>query len=82
MAEITITDKELKKVKNRFGPYKGLNKMPLFEDRGIKVIKVSDVLLPIIENAFREYARAHKGCTKTIEDKAWKDFLSKLKKYL
>lgn len=72
MAEITIPQKELDKVKNRFGVYKGLN----------KVIKMTDVLLPVIENAFREYARAHKGCTKAIEDKAWKDFLSKLKKYL
>ena len=39
-------------------------------------------MLADIESAFREYARAHKGCTKQIEDKAWKDFLSKLRKRL
>lgn len=68
-------------MKDKFGLYRGLNKIPPFEAK-VKVIKVSDVLLPIIENAFREYARAHKGCTKAIEDRAWKDFLSKLRKRL
>jgi hypothetical protein len=78
MAEITIPQREIDKVKNRFGPYRKLDSVP----KVAKIIKITDVLLPIIENAFREYAKAHKGCTKAIEDKAWKDFLSKLKKYL
>jgi hypothetical protein len=78
MAEITIPQKELDKVKNKLGVYKQLSR----PNQKPPAIRFSDVLLPIIENAFREYARAHKGCTKQIEDKAWKDFLSKLRRYL
>lgn len=76
MANIIIPAKELMKAKNRLGVYKTLSRPTP------TVIKFSDVLLPVIEDAFREYARAHRGCTKQIEDKAWQDFLSKLRKRL
>lgn len=76
MPEITIPESVIKQVKNRFGPYSKLKVPPP------KVITFSDVLLPIIEATFREYARAHKGCSKDMEDKEWKNFLSKLKKRL
>lgn len=78
MPSITISDKELDKVKNKLGVYKALGRPNQVQPP----IRFSDVLLPVIEKAFREYARAHKGCTKQIEDKAWKDFLSKLQRYL
>ena len=78
MPEITIPQKELDKVKQKVGVYRALNRPNAVPPP----IRFSDVLLPVIESAFREYARAHKGCTKQIEDKAWKDFLSKLRKRL
>lgn len=78
MATIVIPEKELNKVKNKLGVYKVLGR----PNQTSPTITFSNVLLPIIESAFREYARAHKGCTKQIEDKGWKDFLSKLQKHL
>lgn len=76
MASIIFSKEELNKTKNKLGIYKSLgrpNAVP-------PVTTFSDVIIPVIESAFREYARSHKGCTKQIEDKAWNDFLSKLRK--
>lgn len=75
MPNITFDKSTVERVKAKAGVYSALNKRP-------RVVRLIDVIVPVIESAFREYAKAHKGCTLEMETKEWKRFLGKLEKHL
>lgn len=67
MATVKFDEATLTKVKNRLGIYRNTERLTIIE---------------LIEKGFRDYARAHKGCTKEMEETEWNRFKSKLKKYI
>lgn len=71
----TITQTELNKLRNRQGVYSQLSNSP-------KSLRI--VVNNLIESAFREYVRSHKGkhITKQLEDESWTRFNKILQKYL
>jgi len=68
----TISENELAKLKNRTGIYSQLR----FQNALRKTVT------GLIEEAFREYAKTHKGITPEIEDRAWQRFNDILQKHL
>ncbi len=72
MATIKFDKDTLDKVNIKSGVYSGLRKT----DK--ESIEKRPVTMRIVEDAFRQYARAHKGCTTKMENDFWKQF----KKYL
>lgn len=67
MAQITFDKHTIKKVQDKTGVYSGLRK----QTNALKPMVVS-----LVENAFRDYIRSHKGkhITKRLEDESWERF--------
>ena len=71
----SISQKELDKLKSKQGVYSQLRDSP-------KTLRI--VVNNLIESAFREYVRSHRGkhITKQLEDESWTRFSKILQKYL
>lgn len=70
-----ISQKELDKFKTGAGLYSKMR-----EGGGTESLKLA--VISIVEASFRDYAKAHKGCDKVMEDREWKRFHKFLLKYL
>jgi len=75
----TITQKELDKLKLKQGVYSQLRQSPKVHK---EIMNLQKLVIDLIEKAFREWARKHKGCTKQLEDDSWNQFNRILQKYL
>lgn len=76
MPNIIIPKGIIMQVKNKTGIYSQTKKPVIIKDR------MTDAIVNVIERAFREYCKAHTGCTLEMENKEWRRFLSKLQKHL
>lgn len=74
-----ISQKELDKYKRKEGVYASLRKS---NSSVVKSLKIS--VTSIVEAAFRDYVRSHKGkhINKQLEDESWNRFQEFLSKYL
>jgi hypothetical protein len=75
MAHISFDKRTIEKVKQNTEVYSGLRK----QTNALKPLVVS-----LVEGAFREYVRSHKGkhITKHLEDESWDRFKSILLEHL
>jgi hypothetical protein len=73
--EVKFDRATIKKVQDKTGVYSGLRK----QTNALKPLVVS-----LVEGAFREYVRSHKGkhITKKLEDESWDRFKSILLEHL
>lgn len=78
MPNIVIDEATMNRVKSKTGLYAERKK----KYSSGNTIRIIDVIVPVIESAFREYCKAHTGCTLEMENKEWKRFLGKLQKHL
>jgi hypothetical protein len=70
-----ISQKELDKLKNKSGMYSQLRK---------QTNSLKPMVIDLVEGAFREYVRSHKGkhITAKLEDESWDRFKSILLEHL
>lgn len=75
MPHITVTEREMSKVKNKIGIYSQLRKE-------VAPANLKVVITSIVEKAFREYANNRKGVTPDVVDRTWTGFNRYLQRYL
>lgn len=73
-----ISQKELDRLNKKQGVYANLNKPTI----SVNESKLKQLVTELVEKAFKEYVRKHKGMTKADEDKFWKQFRPILMRYL
>jgi len=78
LANITFGKVDIENAKSKIGVYKSLTK-----ELQVNVPKTITVAIEeVVESAFRQWCRRHKGHTPALEQKAWNEFIKIFRKHL